>query len=45
MHEYYVGDIKVSLEKFRKIINQLEMSNFDWDIDYSYQRTTIYILQ
>ena len=43
-HEYYIGEIKVSMEKFSKIKNQLDISNMDWEIDYSNNRTTIYIL-
>lgn len=45
MHEYYIGEIKVTLEKFSRVKQQLDMSNMDWEIDYSSNRTTIYILQ
>ncbi len=45
MYEYYIGEVKVTVEKFRKIISKLEMSNMDWEVDYSSNRTTIYILQ
>lgn len=45
MFEYYIGEVKVSLEKFRKVKDQLDMSNIDWEIDYGFNRTTIYILQ
>lgn len=45
MHEYYIGEIKVTLEKFSRVKQQLDLSNMDWEIDYSSNRTTIYILQ
>jgi len=45
MHEYYIGEIKVTLEKFSRVRQQLDLSNMDWEIDYSSNRTTIYILQ
>ncbi len=43
--EYYIGEVKVTLEKFSKVKWQLDISGMDWDIDYSSDRTTIYILQ
>ena len=44
-HEYYIGEVRVSLEKFSKVKSQLDMSDMDWEIDYDINRTTIYVLQ
>lgn len=44
MHEYYVSGVKVSKERFFKIVSKLEMSNQDWEIDNSFNRTDLYIL-
>lgn len=42
--EYYIGEVKVSEQKFSKIYSQLSMSNMDWEIERLANRMTIYIL-
>lgn len=42
MNEYYVNGVRVSKERFMKIVRQLEMSNMDWEMDNGVNRTDLY---